>query len=73
MGFISDLRVLDETMEQAIGPRFASESGDASLGADLTEIIRVQAGARRKSGVVAGAWLRFLPLARTVTMKERGE
>jgi hypothetical protein len=42
---LEDLRVLDETMELAVGPFFAGEPGDAALRADLAAIIGVQAGA----------------------------
>jgi hypothetical protein len=42
---LEDLRVLDETMERAIGPFFNGEPGDAALRADLAAIISVQAGA----------------------------
>jgi hypothetical protein len=42
---LEDLRVLDETMARAIGPFFDGLPGDAVLRADLTEILRVQAGA----------------------------
>jgi hypothetical protein len=43
---LEDLRVLDETMEQATGPFFAGEPADATLCADLREIIRAQVQAQ---------------------------
>lgn len=52
---LEDLRVLDETMERAIGPFFSSEPGDAGLRADLAAIISEQAGAPEVLG-----WYRAL-------------
>jgi len=41
-GVLEDLRVLDETMERAVGSFFDGEPGDGMLRSDLREIVRAQ-------------------------------